>query len=57
MKAVGFPSAVNAKPPAVLAHFHRFDLGKIGISSVVAAELADGVAKGGSARNLPLRSR
>ncbi|MCK7575519.1 MAG: type II toxin-antitoxin system VapC family toxin [Chromatiales bacterium] len=42
---------INAKPPEVLAHFHRFHLGEIGLSSVVAAELAYGVAKSGSARN------
>jgi tRNA(fMet)-specific endonuclease VapC len=42
---------INAKPPRVLAHFHRFRLGEIGLSSVVAAELAYGVAKSGSPRN------
>lgn len=42
---------INAKPPAVLAKFHQFHLGDVGISSVVAAELAYGVAKSGSARN------
>lgn len=42
---------INAKPPAVLARFHQFRLGDIGVSSVVAAELAYGVAKSGSARN------
>lgn len=42
---------INAKPPEVLARFHRFRLGEIGISAVVAAELAYGVAKSGSARN------
>lgn len=42
---------INAKPPAVLARFHRFRLGDIGLSSVVAAELAYGVAKSGSMRN------
>jgi len=42
---------INAKPPAVLARFHQFRLGEIGLSSVVAAELAYGVAKSGSARN------
>jgi tRNA(fMet)-specific endonuclease VapC len=42
---------INAKPPAVLARFHRYRLGDIGVSSVVAAELAYGVAKSGSARN------
>ena len=42
---------INAKPAAVLARFHRFRLGEIGLSSVVAAELAYGVAKRGSERN------
>lgn len=42
---------INAKPPEVLARFHRFRLGEIGLSSVVAAELAYGVAKSGSERN------
>ena len=42
---------INAKPPGVLARFHRFRLGEIGLSTVVAAELAYGVAKSGSQRN------
>ena len=42
---------VNAKPPAVLARFQHYRLGDIGLCSVVAAELAFGVAKSGSARN------
>jgi len=42
---------INAKPPEVLARFHRFRLGEIGLSSVAAAELAYGVAKSGSERN------
>lgn len=42
---------INAKPPEVLARFHRFRLGEIGISSIVAAELAYGVAQSGSMRN------
>jgi len=42
---------VNARPPAVLARFQQYRLGDIGVSSVVAAELAYGVAKSGSARN------
>ena len=42
---------INAKPPEVLAHFHQYRLGEIGVSSVVAAELAFGVAKSASARN------
>lgn len=42
---------INARPPEVLVRFHRFHLGGVGISSIVAAELAYGVAKSGSARN------
>jgi tRNA(fMet)-specific endonuclease VapC len=42
---------INAKPPAVLARFQQYRLGDIGLCSVVAAELAFGVAKSGSARN------
>ena len=42
---------INAKPPAVLARFQHYRLGEIGLCSVVAAELAFGVAKSGSARN------
>jgi tRNA(fMet)-specific endonuclease VapC len=42
---------INARPPAVLARFRQHHMGEIGICSVVAAELAYGVAKSGSARN------
>ena len=42
---------INAKPPAVLARFQQHRLGDIGVCSVVAAELAFGVAKSGSPRN------
>ena len=42
---------ISAKPAEVLARFKRFQLGDIGLCSVVAAELALGVAKSGSARN------
>jgi len=42
---------INAKPPAVLQRFRQYRIGDIGISSVVAAELAYGVAKSGSQRN------
>ena len=42
---------INAKPPAVLARFQQYRLGDIGLCSVVAAELAFGVAKSGSERN------
>ena len=42
---------INAKPPAVLARFRQYRMGDIGLCSVVAAELAFGVAKSDSARN------
>lgn len=42
---------INARPPQVLARFHQFRLGEVGLCSVVAAELAYGVAKSGSERN------
>ena len=42
---------INAKPPAVLARFKQYRMGDIGLCSVVAAELAFGVAKSGSPRN------
>ena len=42
---------INAKPPAVLARFQQYRMGDVGLCSVVAAELAFGVAKSGSARN------
>lgn len=42
---------INAKPPAVLARFQQYRAGDVGLCSVVAAELAFGVAKSGSARN------
>lgn len=42
---------INTKPPAVLARFQQYRLGDIGLCSVVAAELAFGVAKSGSQRN------
>ncbi len=42
---------INAKPPAVLARFQQYRMGDIGLCSVVAAELAFGVAKSGSVRN------
>jgi tRNA(fMet)-specific endonuclease VapC len=42
---------INQRPPHVLEKFRRHRLGEIGISSVVAAELAFGVAKSGSERN------
>ena len=42
---------INAKPPAVLERFRQHRMGEIGLCSVVAAELAYGVAKSGLARN------
>ena len=42
---------INAKPPAVLKRFRQYRIGDIGLCSVVAAELAIGVAKSDSARN------
>ena len=42
---------INARPPAVLARFQQYRMGDIGICSLVATELAYGVAKSGSARN------
>ncbi len=42
---------INAKPAAVLQRFRDYRMGEIAICSVVAAELAYGVAKSGSARN------
>ena len=42
---------INKKPPTVLERFKKFSTGEIGISSVVAAELAFGVEKTGSERN------
>jgi len=42
---------INAKPPAVLQRFRDYRMGEIGLCSVVAAELAYGVAKSGSKRN------
>lgn len=42
---------INQKPIAVLERFKDFSTGEVGISSVVAAELAFGVQKTGSMRN------
>ena len=42
---------INARPPAVLERFRQHRMGEIGLCSVVAAELAYGVAKSGSPRN------
>ncbi len=42
---------INKKPPTVIDRFKKYSTGEIGISSVVAAELAFGVEKTGSERN------
>jgi tRNA(fMet)-specific endonuclease VapC len=42
---------INTKPTSVLARFRQQLAGSIGMCSVVAAELAFGVAKSNSARN------
>ena len=42
---------INARPQAVLERFRHYQMGEIGVCSVVAAELAYGVSKSGSARN------
>jgi tRNA(fMet)-specific endonuclease VapC len=42
---------INARPVEVLQRFRQYRMGEIGVCSVVAAELAYGVAKSGSRRN------
>jgi tRNA(fMet)-specific endonuclease VapC len=42
---------INARPAAVLERFRQYRMGEIGVSCVVAAELAYGVVKSGSSRN------
>ena len=42
---------INAKPTAVLERFRQYRMGEIALCSVVAAELAFGVAKSCSVRN------
>lgn len=42
---------INAKPADVLERFTQYRMGEVGLCSVVAAELAFGVAKSGSLRN------
>jgi len=42
---------INAKPAAVMQRFRQYQIGEIGVCSVVTAELAYGVAKSGSSRN------
>ena len=42
---------INARPAAVLQRFRQHRMGEIGVCSVIAAELAYGVAKSRSSRN------
>jgi tRNA(fMet)-specific endonuclease VapC len=42
---------INAKPADVLERFRQYRMGEVGLCSVVAAELAFGVAKSSSLRN------
>jgi tRNA(fMet)-specific endonuclease VapC len=42
---------INNKSSELISRFKSFQIGEIGISSIVASELAFGVAKTGSARN------
>lgn len=42
---------INVKPADVLERFRQYRMGEVGLCSVVAAELAFGVAKSGSLRN------
>ena len=42
---------INAKPTDVSERFCQYRMGEVGLCSVVAAELAFGVAKSGSLRN------
>ena len=42
---------INAKSTDVLERFRQYRMGEVGLCSVVAAELAFGVAKSGSLRN------
>jgi len=42
---------INAKPADVLERFRHYRMGDVGLCSIVAAELAFGVAKSGSLRN------
>jgi len=42
---------INAKPTDVSERFRQYRMGEVGLCSVVAAELAFGVAKSGSLRN------
>lgn len=42
---------INERPTQVLSRFQAYRAGEIGLSSIVAAELAYGVSKGGADRN------
>ncbi len=42
---------INERPSQVLSRFRAYQAGDIGLSSIVAAELAYGVSKSGSDRN------
>jgi tRNA(fMet)-specific endonuclease VapC len=42
---------INQRPPTVLERFKKFSAGEIGVSSIVAAELAFGVEKTNSIKN------
>ena len=42
---------INQKPTKVLERFKQYEIGEIGVSSIVASELAFGVEKTGSVRN------
>jgi tRNA(fMet)-specific endonuclease VapC len=42
---------INQRPAQVIEKFQKYRAGDLGVSSVVAAELAYGVAKSGSQRN------
>ncbi len=43
---------INERPPAVLQRFLRHRLGELGVSAITASELAFGVAKSASKKNL-----
>lgn len=43
---------INRRPPTVLKRFADYGAGELGVSAIVASELAFGVAKSGSAKNI-----
>ena len=43
---------INNRPPNALERFRKYKAGEVGISSIAASELAYGVAKSGSIKNL-----